>query len=134
MNSALEFAGYDVKHVWGEGSHNGKHPTAIFPDAMRWLWKDWPQPVTSGQSKNVFLKTILQPGENWQAVPGDYQSAGILAADREGDIVFRDVAGTKSWKMGPDGQLSAYTSLRESYAGLAFGPDGRVYVTDAGGA
>jgi gluconolactonase len=54
MNSAFEFAGYQVTHVWGEGSHNGRHPTTIFPDATRWLWKDWPQPVIAVWAKLFF--------------------------------------------------------------------------------
>jgi enterochelin esterase-like enzyme len=29
---------YEVKHVWGEGAHSGRHGGAIFPDVMRWLW------------------------------------------------------------------------------------------------
>lgn len=33
---------YNVKTVWGEGAHNGKHGGAIFPDTMRWLWRDYP--------------------------------------------------------------------------------------------
>jgi enterochelin esterase family protein len=33
---------YDVKTVWGEGAHNGKHGAAIFPDTLRWLWRDYP--------------------------------------------------------------------------------------------
>jgi enterochelin esterase family protein len=32
---------YDVNHVWGDGSHNGKHGGSIFPEAMRWLWRDY---------------------------------------------------------------------------------------------
>ena len=28
MLSALEFAGYDVKHEWGDGEHNSRHATA----------------------------------------------------------------------------------------------------------
>jgi enterochelin esterase family protein len=52
MLSALEWANlnadqtkapgprYDVKHVWGDGAHNGKHGGAIFPDVLRWLWRD----------------------------------------------------------------------------------------------
>src|SRR6266496_2830676 len=54
MLSALEFAGYDVNHVWGDGGHNGKHATAIFPDALRWLWRDYPAPIKAnaeGKSK-----------------------------------------------------------------------------------
>src|SRR5260221_12259374 len=48
MERALKFAGYEVNHVWGDGGHNGEHATQLFPDAMRWLWEDWPQPVKSG--------------------------------------------------------------------------------------
>jgi len=32
---------YQVKHEWGDGAHSGKHGGAIFPDVMRWLWKDY---------------------------------------------------------------------------------------------
>src|SRR6187549_3217152 len=46
MERALTFSGYEVNHVWGEEGHNGNQGTAIFPDAMRWLWKDWPQAIT----------------------------------------------------------------------------------------
>jgi enterochelin esterase-like enzyme len=31
---------YDVRHAWGDGAHNGRHGGAIFPDIMRWLWRD----------------------------------------------------------------------------------------------
>jgi enterochelin esterase-like enzyme len=42
MSAALEEKGYDHKFVFGEGVHSGKHGTAIFPDVMRWMWRDWP--------------------------------------------------------------------------------------------
>jgi len=34
---------YDYKYVFGEGAHNGNHGGAIFPDTMRWLWRDDPR-------------------------------------------------------------------------------------------
>ncbi len=40
MASSLEFAGYDLRTAWGEGGHNLDHGGAIFPDTMRWLWRD----------------------------------------------------------------------------------------------
>jgi enterochelin esterase-like enzyme len=40
MASALEFAGYDYKFVFGEGTHSGKHGGAILPEALRWLWRE----------------------------------------------------------------------------------------------
>jgi enterochelin esterase family protein len=42
MAAALKFAGYDHMFVLGEGGHSGKHGGAIFPDTLRWLWRDWP--------------------------------------------------------------------------------------------
>ena len=42
MAAALEEKGYDHKFVFGEGVHSAKHGTMLFPDAMRWMWRDWP--------------------------------------------------------------------------------------------
>ncbi len=67
MERALAFAGYEVNHAWGDGGHNGQQGSAVFPDAMRWLWKDWPQPIKTGQGAPQ-LKEILIPGEDWQEV------------------------------------------------------------------
>jgi enterochelin esterase family protein len=39
---------YDVKTVWGEGAHNPKHGGSIFPDTMRWLWRDYPGVTATG--------------------------------------------------------------------------------------
>ncbi len=43
MAAALKFAGYDYQFVLGDGGHSGKHGGAIFPDTLRWLWRDWPK-------------------------------------------------------------------------------------------
>lgn len=40
MAAALKFADWDYQLVLGEGTHNGKHGTMLFPDTMRWLWRD----------------------------------------------------------------------------------------------
>ncbi len=41
MAKALEFAGYDYKFVMGEGKHSARHGGAIFPETLRWIWRDW---------------------------------------------------------------------------------------------
>ena len=43
MAAALKFAGYDYKFEFGTGGHSPKHGAAIFPDTLRWLWRDWPK-------------------------------------------------------------------------------------------
>lgn len=41
MASALQFGGYDYQFAFGDGGHDLKHGAAIFPDTMRWLWRDF---------------------------------------------------------------------------------------------
>jgi enterochelin esterase-like enzyme len=40
MLEALSEKGYDVNYVWGIGLHGQKQGGAIFPEMMRWLWRD----------------------------------------------------------------------------------------------
>ena len=89
MRAALEFAGYDVKHVWGEGGHNGKHAAAIFPDAMRWLWRDYPEPVAARPFPNRRMDLLIE-GEDWLKLPGDYQFTEAPAVGPNGELIFSD--------------------------------------------
>lgn len=43
MAAALKFMGYDFKFEFGDGGHNGKHGGAILPEALKWLWRDYPK-------------------------------------------------------------------------------------------
>ena len=128
MARALEFSGYDVTHVWGDGPHSGKHATAIFPDAMRWLWHDWPQPVTNSSTKNETLAAILIPGEDWQVaaeVPGGSDGP---ATDANGNVFFSEVRSNRIWQITPDGQPELFVTNVTGVSGGAFGPDGRLYT------
>ncbi|HWW01550.1 MAG TPA: SMP-30/gluconolactonase/LRE family protein [Candidatus Acidoferrum sp.] len=133
MERALKFAGYEVEHVWGEGGHNGRHAAAIFPDAMRWLWKDWPAPVKAGDSQNAYLKDILLPGEGWQLVADGYKGTEGPAVNARGEVFFNDVPNSKTYKVALDGTISEFIADSKRGDGQAFGPDGRLYAV-AGGA
>lgn len=41
MEKALRFMEYDYRMVWGTGAHSSKHGGQIFPQTMRWLWRDF---------------------------------------------------------------------------------------------
>jgi enterochelin esterase-like enzyme len=41
MAAALKYAGWDHNFVFGDGGHNGKHGGSIFPETMRWVWRDY---------------------------------------------------------------------------------------------
>jgi sugar lactone lactonase YvrE/enterochelin esterase-like enzyme len=132
MERALSFAGYEVNHVWGTGRHDGMQATQIFPDAMRWLWKDWPAPVKAGEG-SFQLTEILLPGEGWELVADGFRSSEGPAANAKGEVFFNDVPASKTYKIGLDGKVSPFVSDNKRGDGQAFGPDGRLYAA-AGGA
>jgi gluconolactonase len=128
MNRALEFAGYDVRHTWGAGTHNGNQAASLFPEAMRWLWRDWPTPIRPGEPGNPVLKTILLPGEDWQVVAENCASVTSLAANPKGQVVYPAQGTAKISEIVADGQ-SMPCGHPAADASVAFGADGRVYVT-----
>lgn len=132
MERSLMFAGYEVNHAWGEDGHNGKHGTSIFPQAMRWLWKDWPKPITSGVSKNQFLSDLLIPGEDWELVAEGYQFTEGTAANKNGEVFYQDIPTSKTYKVDVNGKLTALNTDAKKASGTCFGADGKRY-TVAGG-
>jgi gluconolactonase len=130
LERALVFAGYEVNHIWGEGAHNGRHGTAIFPDAMRWLWKDWPAPVKAGKSKNPTLDALLTPGEDWQLVSEGHRFTEGPAANAKGEVYFTDGANNKIFKVGLDGKVIEFATNTNRASGQAIGPDGRLYAVN----
>lgn len=92
MVRALTFAGYEFQHEFGEGRHSPDHGTALFPRAMRFLWKDWPEPVKAGdKSRNHVLRQTLFQDRRWTAHPSTFPNATRLRANAEG-IVFVSTA------------------------------------------
>lgn len=49
MAKALAFREYDVETAWGDGGHNLEHGGSIFPDTLRWLWRDYEAPQRSSE-------------------------------------------------------------------------------------
>ena len=132
MERAFIFAGYEVEHAWGDGGHTGKHATLIFPDALRWLWKDWPKHVGNGPTKNPTLNDILLPGEGWQLVSEGYKFTEGPAVNQQGELLFNDFSGSKSFKVGLDNKVIQTVADSKRSNGQAFGPDGRLYVVQSG--
>jgi enterochelin esterase-like enzyme len=127
MNRALEFAGYDVRHVWGAGTHNGNQASSVFPDAMRWLWRDWPAPIHAQEPGNPVLKSILQPGGDWQIATRSCAGGTTLAANPQGQVFYP--AGAKISPIGADSQPCGPVQA----AAFAFAADGALYMARAEG-
>lgn len=75
MERSLTWAGYDVNHAWGEGGHNAKHASQIFPEVLRWLWRDW--------QTNIEIKSNAKGESKWKGyeVVGEGEWEGILHED-----------------------------------------------------
>lgn len=133
MERALEFAGYEVRHVYGEGGHNGTMGTAVFPDALRWLWKGWPQPVAGGRSANAVLQQVILPGEEWELVGEGYGFTEGTAADAAGNVFFQDIPASRTYRVSAGGGGPELVSERAQRAsGTCFGPDGGRYEVAGG--
>jgi sugar lactone lactonase YvrE/predicted alpha/beta superfamily hydrolase len=132
MERSLVFADYEVNHAWDDGAHNTQQATKIFPDAMRWLWKDWPQPIKAGLGSPQ-MQDILLPGEDWKLVAEGYKFTEGPAVNAKGEVFFNDVPGSKTYKIDLKGQLTEFIGDSKKGDGQAFGPDGRLYAV-AGGA
>ena len=130
MLSALQWAGYQVKHEWGEGGHNGKHGGAILPDAMRWLWKDFQKPIEVDFGEHPELKNRLIPGEDWQLVSSGHDFTEGPAVSPSGEVFFVDAKRSEVWMIAdPDAakpQAEKFAEVR-GVTGLMFDADGNLY-------
>ena len=131
MLSALQFSGYEVTNVWGDGGHNGKHATAVFPDGLRWLWKDHPKPITAGIDSQQPLMDVLLTNGNWRlASAGRWASA--LAVNKFGQLFFYDPFARGIYEFDIDGKVSEFVKAADLISAMSFGPDGRLYAAQPG--
>ena len=132
MASALKYMGYDVRFDWAEGyAHSADHGGALFPDAVKWLWrKESHTPVldTSGDlGGDLTLLNLLIPGQAWEVVADNLGFADALCADKDGNIYFCDMKAPAVYRISAaDGTRTEIA--KESVSGLEFGPDGLLYA------
>ena len=129
VSAALKFAGYETQYVVGTRGHDGVQGRAILPDALRWLWKDYPKPIGVGVESRQPVMNVLIPGEAWQPVtaPDDASFIGIMTSDPAGNVYATD-AKARIWKIAPDGTATEFQRGFPAVSALAFGPDNRLYA------
>ena len=125
--AALKFAGYDTQFVVGKGGHDGRPGSLIFPEVMRWLWRDYPAPITAAvaSSKQPIVQ-IVSPGDEWQEVEADVVHA--LTTDGAGNVY---AAGRDGINCIGTPTVKGYSAIANASA-LAFTPDGKLIVADTG--
>jgi hypothetical protein len=72
MKDALLEKGYDLNYSWGIQSHGQSMLRAVFPDMMRWLWRD--QPVST-DPKNMTERSFAAPAKTESPAPSSDETA-----------------------------------------------------------
>jgi len=122
MLEAFLFAGYDAKLVLGDEGHNMKHGGAILPEALRWLWRGYPAPITAkepealtqpGWDSRGKVSSIVSASAPWEKVLDDARS---VTQANDGGIYA--ATGTGVAKIGgPETKIAGTTLVRAGIAG-----------------
>jgi len=135
MAEALEFAGYDMKFVMGDEGHNMRQGGAIMPDALRWLWREYPKPIvvhepasmkTQGWDPRGQVFAVVSADKPWEQVGEIYKLIANPASDKDGNVFFADA--TRIYKSDADRKVSVFKDNTSGAKALRFGPDGRLYA------
>ncbi len=130
--TALQYAGYESTFVVGTGGHSGAQGGAILPDALRWLWKDYPKPIaTPAPAMGAEAPAaFIDPASGWQLVGDGYKFTDGAAVDKLGNVYFTDRPNNHIYKIDLDGKVSMWREDGEGATGMVFGPDGRMYLCE----
>ncbi len=136
MDSALMFARYDYRFEMGTGGHDLRHGGAIFPDTLRWLWRDYPGVKGAGEPADPtavvgewdvltkvlgeFRRSVLTVSEKDGALAGtlhdevDGEMEVTAVRFEDGILSYEYVASGSqvNWGKGSVGKLSAWLQLR----------------------
>ena len=130
MDKALKFSGYDYSFHIVDGKHVAGYKEN-FMEAMRFIWKGWPQPIPEGSSAPR-VQDIIAPGQPWQLVPaGNFTDARSPVCNSKGEIFFVDARSNKIYRIGLDGQASVFLDDAAHADGLAIGPKDELYTVSS---
>jgi gluconolactonase len=151
MDWSLTFMNYDHAFVVGTDGHSTAQGGAIFPEALRWLWRDYPKPiavpppqVVAGRGAAVGAATnatapvqdtfrpaafnVVSPDQGWQQVGGLYPSATSPAGDKAGNVYFATPAANRIYRTDAEGHVTVFREKTAGATALKIGPDGRLYA------
>jgi gluconolactonase len=138
MFEAFESTGYDAKLVMGDGGHDIEQAAAIMPEALRWLWRGYPDPIVvhepaamtqPGWDPRGKVYSVVSADKPWQQIGESYGSVASPTADKDGNVFFADPAANRIYKADPDGKLTLFKDHSTGARALSAGPDGLLYAS-----
>jgi sugar lactone lactonase YvrE len=141
MYEAFQFAGYDAKLVMGEEGHNMKQGGAIMPDALRWLWRDYPQPITArepaamgqpGWDTRGKVASTVWAARPWEAIGAQYGNLTGLATAPDGGVYFSEARASRIYRADPSGAVTVFQSSSNGATALRVDAKGRLFALQPG--
>ena len=138
MFEALEYSGYDAKLVMGSGGHNMIQGAAIMPDALRWLWRGYPDAIVvhepaamhePGWDPRGKVYSTVWADKPWHQVGATYGSVTSSATDMDGNVYFADPTASRIYKSDPDDKVKLFIAHSSGASALQVGSDGRLYAS-----
>ena len=138
MYEALQYGGYDATLVMGEGAHDMKQGAAILPDALRWIWRGYPQPIVVHEPEAGKLPgwdprgkpySIVSADQSWQAVGAKYTSTDSPTSDDAGNVYFADPVASRIYKVNANGTVTLFRENTFGARALRIAPDGLLYAS-----
>jgi enterochelin esterase-like enzyme/sugar lactone lactonase YvrE len=131
MEKALKFSGYEYQFHLLEGGHVVGYEE-YFDEAMRYLWKGWPEVVKAGPGGPRYQDIVL-PSEGWQLVSEGFGDARGPSGNSKGEVFFADPPNNKIHKISLDGNITGFVTDVDKPLALSVGPSGELFAVSASG-
>ena len=137
MQEAFESAGYDTKLELGDEGHNMKQGAAIMPDALRWLWRDYPAPIVvkepagmkrAGWDSRGKVYSLFSADKGWEQIGSVYKSVASPVGSNDGVVYFADPSASRIYKSDAGGKVTVFKENTSGSGALAAASDGRLYA------
>jgi gluconolactonase len=123
IDKALKFSGYEYFYKSIEGGHVvGWNEN--FADAMRYIWKGWPEPVAPGKNAPRVRDVLGAEPAKWELVSENCKSARGPACNSKGEVFFVDAE--KIYRIGLEGNVREFAG--DAADGLSVGAKDEVYA------
>jgi sugar lactone lactonase YvrE/enterochelin esterase-like enzyme len=126
MDKALRFSGYDYFFRAIDGPHVAGW-NEYFPEAMRFIWKGWPEPVRAGPSAPRVRDVIASDG-SWELVAQGFRDARGPTCSAKGEVFFVDAPNNVVHRIGLDGRVDVFLPDAGQANSLSIGPKGELYA------
>ena len=126
VDKALTFSGYDHIFCIVNGSH-GAGWNEHFPEAMRFLWQGWPEPVSAGQSAPR-VRDVLMADKKWELAAQGFHETSSPAGNSTGEVFFAGTATDKIYRIGLAGKVEVFVANAGQANGLTIGSKDELYT------